>query len=75
MTVASNSHAAHYDGLPTPTESELMSPISTSSHSSMNNTMQQEWSNMGTASASHYDTYFPVNAGEHGVYQKTYHIN
>ncbi|TCD68324.1 hypothetical protein EIP91_010962 [Steccherinum ochraceum] len=76
-TVPSNTHSSHYDGLPTPTESELMSPISASSHSSMNNHMPQEWSNMGTAapSTSHYDTYFPVNAGEHGVYQKTYHIN
>ncbi|KAH8091053.1 hypothetical protein BXZ70DRAFT_899062 [Cristinia sonorae] len=72
-----NQHpSSHYDGIPTPTESELMSPISTSSHSSMNNAMPQEWSSMGGhSSTSHYDTYFPVNAGEHGVYQKTYHIN
>ncbi|KAI0786148.1 hypothetical protein C8Q75DRAFT_794216 [Abortiporus biennis] len=69
-----------YDALPTPTESELMSPISTSSHSSLGNPMQQDWSNMGntTSSASHhYDAYFPVNGpGGHGsVYHKSYHIN
>ena len=71
----SHSHS-QFEALPTPTETEIMSPISTSSHSSMNNTMHHEWSNMGTASTSHYDNYFPVTQPEHGVYHKTtYHIN
>lgn len=70
----SHSHS-QYEALPTPTETEIMSPISTSSHSSMNNAMHHEWPTMGAASTSHYDNYFPVTQPEHGVYHKTYHIN
>ncbi|CAL1712207.1 unnamed protein product [Somion occarium] len=70
----SHSHS-HYEALPTPTETEILSPISTSSHSSIGNAMHHEWSGMGAPSNSHYD-YFPVTQAEHGgVYHKTYHIN
>ncbi|KAH9949782.1 hypothetical protein B0H21DRAFT_777052 [Amylocystis lapponica] len=61
-----------YEALPTPTESETMSPISTSSHSSLGTSMH-DWPNM--ASSSGYDAYFPVSPGEHGAYQKTYHLH
>ncbi|KAJ3492318.1 hypothetical protein NLI96_g80 [Meripilus lineatus] len=66
-----------FDGLPTPTETELLSPVSASSHSSIGNTLQQEWPTMTATQTAHYDNYFPaVGAGEQGVYHhKTYHIN
>ncbi|KZT09176.1 uncharacterized protein LAESUDRAFT_756818 [Laetiporus sulphureus 93-53] len=60
-----------YEGLPTPAESEIMSPTSSSSHSSLGNPMD-EWTAMGTAS--NYNAYFPVSAGEHTTYHKTYHV-
>ncbi|KAL6303885.1 hypothetical protein BKA93DRAFT_734316 [Sparassis latifolia] len=60
-----------YDALPTPTETEILSPISTSSHSSMGNAMQ-EWPTMSTSSG--YDSYFSVPQGQHGTYQKSYHM-
>ncbi|THG99317.1 hypothetical protein EW026_g2997 [Hermanssonia centrifuga] len=61
-----------FDTLPTP-ESELMSPVSTSSHSSLN--MHQEWSGISAASTAQYDSYFPVASGDGSIYHKTYHIN
>ncbi|KAI0079491.1 hypothetical protein K474DRAFT_623551 [Panus rudis PR-1116 ss-1] len=67
---------SQYEALPTPTETEIMSPISTSSHSSLGNAMQHDWPSMNTTSStSHYDSYFPVSHGEHNVYHKTYQIN
>lgn len=65
--------ASHtYDSLPTPAEGELLSPISTSSHSSMGNSMQ-DWPSMSNTGG--YETYFSVQSGEHPAYQKTYHMH
>ena len=83
------SSASTYEGLATPTETELsMSPISTSSHSSVNGAaaaaaVHEQWQSAAAAAAAlpqqaaGYDSYFPVAAGqpEHAVFHKTYHIN
>ncbi|EMD40229.1 hypothetical protein CERSUDRAFT_92724 [Gelatoporia subvermispora B] len=61
-----------YEALPTPTESEIMSPVSSSSHSSLGHPIH-EWPTM--ANSSGYDAYFPVSSGEQGIYHKTYHIS
>ncbi|CCL99743.1 uncharacterized protein FIBRA_01765 [Fibroporia radiculosa] len=60
-----------YEALPTPAETEIMSPTSSSSQSSMGNTIH-EWSTM--AASAGYDNYFPVSSTEQGVYQKPYHM-
>ncbi|KAF9816359.1 hypothetical protein IEO21_04112 [Rhodonia placenta] len=60
-----------YDGLPTPTDSELLSPTSSSGHSGLGNNMQ-DWQAMSHPSG--YDHYFQVSSGEHATYQKPYHI-
>ncbi|KAI0086942.1 hypothetical protein BDY19DRAFT_995376 [Irpex rosettiformis] len=63
-----------FDALSTP-ESELLSPVSTSSHSSINPAIHtQDWP---MPTASQYDSYFPVGSGENGMYHKptSYHIN
>ncbi|PCH39818.1 hypothetical protein WOLCODRAFT_116217 [Wolfiporia cocos MD-104 SS10] len=60
-----------YEALPTPTDSEVMSPTSTSSHSSLGTSIQT-WP--AIANPSEYDAYYSVSAGEQGVYQKPYHI-
>ncbi|PIL22705.1 transcription factor [Ganoderma sinense ZZ0214-1] len=73
-----------YEGLSTPTETELsMSPISTSSQSSMGASapgMHEQWPGAASMaqSAAGYDSYFPVAATqpEHAaVFHKTYHIS
>ncbi|KAI0695300.1 hypothetical protein BC835DRAFT_1406246 [Cytidiella melzeri] len=68
-----------FDALSTP-DSELLSPVSTSSHSSLNNVIHQhnqhqhhhhhhqDWPALPTASQ--YDSYFPVGSGESGMYHK-----
>ncbi|KAH9851752.1 hypothetical protein C2E23DRAFT_732307 [Lenzites betulinus] len=68
--------AAAYDGLATTPETELsMSPISTSSQSSVSApSMHEQWSTAMPPSAG-YDAYFPVQpTQEHAVFHKTYHI-
>ncbi|KAI0344467.1 hypothetical protein BDW22DRAFT_1050162 [Trametopsis cervina] len=61
-----------FDTLSTP-DSELLSPVSTSSHSSLNGAIHPgEWP---MPTASQYDSYFPVGSGEAGMYHKAYHIN
>ena len=76
--------SSSYEGLSTPTETELsMSPISTSSQSSIGAgpPMHEQWPGaaaaMGPSPTSAYDSYFPVAAtqAEHAVFHKTYHIN
>ncbi|OCH91597.1 hypothetical protein OBBRIDRAFT_515452 [Obba rivulosa] len=62
----------YYEALPTPTESEIMSPVSSSSQSSLGHPIH-EWPTMTHSSA--YDAYFPAPPGEQGIYHKTYHIN
>ncbi|KAI0335725.1 hypothetical protein GY45DRAFT_1239785 [Cubamyces sp. BRFM 1775] len=72
----SMSGASSYEGLSTTPETELsMSPISTSSQSSVSApSLHEQWSNAMPQSAG-YDTYFPVAAPqEHAVFHKTYHI-
>ena len=72
----SMSGASSYEGLSTTPETELsMSPISTSSQSSVSApSLHEQWSNAMPQSAG-YDTYFPVTAPqEHAVFHKTYHI-
>ena len=74
-----------YEGLSTPTETELsMSPISTSSQSSIGASaagMHEQWPGAAATmaqSAAGYDSYFPVAATqpEHAaVFHKTYHIS
>ncbi|KAI0754783.1 hypothetical protein C8Q80DRAFT_1095757 [Daedaleopsis nitida] len=70
--------APSYEGLATPTETELsMSPISTSSQSSIGQgQMHEQWPSAAIGQASGYDSYFPVAATqpEHAVYHKTYHM-
>ncbi|KAI0770069.1 hypothetical protein C8Q74DRAFT_1203013 [Fomes fomentarius] len=78
---ASMSGSSSYEGLSTPTETELsMSPISTSSQSSLVSASQihEQWPNaaaMGQSAG--YDSYFPVAATQpdHAVFHKTYHIS
>ncbi|KAL1950517.1 hypothetical protein VTO73DRAFT_5641 [Trametes versicolor] len=68
--------APSYDGLSTTPETELsMSPISTSSQSSVSAaSLHEQWSNTMPQSTG-YDTYFPVaTTQEHAVFHKTYHI-
>ncbi|KAI8978723.1 hypothetical protein BD414DRAFT_551492 [Trametes punicea] len=68
--------SSSYEGLSTTPETELsMSPISTSSQSSVSAaSLHEQWSNAMPQSTG-YDTYFPVSATqEHAVYHKTYHI-
>lgn len=70
--------ASSYDGLSTTPETELsMSPISTSSQSSVGAAslqVHEQWSNAMPQSAG-YDAYFPVpTTQEHAVFHKTYHI-
>lgn len=61
-----------FDALPTPPDGELLSPVSTSSHSSLSNTIQpHDWPALSASSAAQYDTYFQDSA----IYQKPYHIN
>ena len=75
--------ASSYEGLSTPTETELsMSPISTSSHSSIGAApMHDQWSSAAAmAQPAGYDSYFPVAAAtqtEHAaaVFHKTYHMS
>ena len=73
------SSASTYEGLATPTETELsMSPISTSSQSSIGpGQIHEQWPSATMGQASGYDSYFPVAAAqpEHAVYHKTYHMN
>ncbi|KAI0769103.1 hypothetical protein BD413DRAFT_629211 [Trametes elegans] len=72
MTAASSS----YEGLSTPPDTELnLSPISTSSQSSVSApSLHDQWSNTMPQSAG-YDSYFPVPAApEHAVFHKSYHI-
>ncbi len=72
-----------YEGLSTPTETELsMSPISTSSQSSMGASapgMHEQWPSAASmAQSAGYDSYFPVAATQPdhaGVFHKTYHIS
>ncbi|KAI0647882.1 hypothetical protein C8Q79DRAFT_906867 [Trametes meyenii] len=75
--LASNmSGSSSYEGLSTTPETELsMSPISTSSQSSVSApSLHEQWSNTMPQSAG-YETYFPVPATqEHAVFHKTYHI-
>jgi hypothetical protein len=59
-----------YETLPTPTDSDIMTPLSASSapyHSPgvQNGHSPQEWNAMA---ASGYNPYFPVSHGEHGNY-------
>ena len=77
---ANMSGSSSYEGLSTPTETELsMSPISTSSQSSLGpSQIHEQWPNaaaMGQSAG--YDSYFPVAATQpdHTVFHKTYHIN
>ncbi len=78
---ANMSGSSSYEGLSTPTETELsMSPISTSSQSSLVSASQihEQWPNaaaMGQSAG--YDSYFPVAATQpdHAVFHKTYHIS
>ena len=71
--------SSSYEGLSTPTETELsMSPISTSSQSSIGpGQMHEQWSSAAMGQSAGYDSYFPVAATqpEHAVFHKTYHIN
>ena len=72
--------SSSYEGLSTPTETELsMSPISTSSQSSIGpGQMHEQWSSAAMGQPAGYDSYFPVAAAqaEHAaVFHKTYHIN
>ena len=60
-----------FDGLSTP-ESELLSPVSTSSHTSMAAPIHHDWP--AISAPSQYDSYFPVTS-ESAMYHKTYHIN
>ena len=62
-----------FDPLPTP-ESELMSPVSTSSHSSLGAAIPHDWPAISASSAAQYDSYFPVS-GDSGLYHKAYHLN
>ncbi|KAI0947415.1 hypothetical protein AcV7_009852 [Taiwanofungus camphoratus] len=56
----------------TRTESDIMSPASTSSHSSLETSIH-DWPAMATSSS--YDAYFPASSGDHNGYHKTYHIH
>ena len=73
--------SSSYEGLSTPTETELsMSPISTSSQSSIGQTqIHEQWPSAAAAmvQSAGYDSYFPVAATqpEHVAFHKTYHIN
>ena len=73
--------ASSYEGLSTPTETELsMWPISRSSQSSIGAAapMHDQWAGAAAMGQSNgYDSYFPVAATqtEHAVFHKTYHIN
>ncbi|CDO69874.1 hypothetical protein BN946_scf184884.g33 [Trametes cinnabarina] len=70
------STSSSYEGLSTTPETELsMSPISTSSQSSVSAaSLHEQWSNAMPQSAG-YDTYFPVStAQEHAVFHKPYHM-
>ncbi|KAI0632286.1 hypothetical protein C8Q77DRAFT_1059973 [Trametes polyzona] len=74
----SASSSSSYDGLSNTPETELsMSPISTSSQSSVSvsqPSMHEQWQSTMPQPAG-YDTYFPVAATqEHAVFHKTYHI-
>ncbi|KAH9924344.1 uncharacterized protein BXZ73DRAFT_50631 [Epithele typhae] len=84
---ASLGGAGAYEGLSTPTETELsMSPISTSSQSSIGAPPpivhdSQAWAAAGAGAMPQqtgYDSYFPGVAAaqaDHSVFHKTYHIN
>lgn len=61
-----------FDALSTP-ESELLSPVSTSSHSSIA-AMPHDWPAIA-APPSQYDSYFPVSPADGGMYHKGYHLN
>ncbi|KAJ3015661.1 hypothetical protein NUW54_g983 [Trametes sanguinea] len=70
------STSSSYEGISSTPETELsMSPISTSSQSSVSAaSLHEQWSNAIPQSAG-YDTYFPVStAQEHAVFHKTYHM-
>ncbi|RDX53475.1 hypothetical protein OH76DRAFT_1343254 [Lentinus brumalis] len=73
--------SSSYEGLSTPTETELsMSPISTSSQSSLgqNQLHHEQWpSAAAMGQPAGYDPYFPVAAAqsEHVAFHKTYHMN
>ncbi|GJE91592.1 Zn(II)2Cys6 transcription factor [Phanerochaete sordida] len=62
-----------FDGLSTP-DSELLSPVSTSSHASMAASIHHDWPAI-SAAPGQYDSYFPVSPGDPSMYHKSYHIN